>query len=173
MFHPSDLMAYDVQKLLFGRAAAAEAKDLDQRLRQIKAARYLPSQQLEVNEITRDVLHRFAARADQVMMRFEIAVHPQGGCMRSDLSQQPTVDEKAQVVIDGGERNGWNPTPNGGVNCFRGMVPVGSNHGLKDDLPLVRHRQTALRRQFAELLVGNTHNYWRRMIIKQFREVST
>jgi hypothetical protein len=40
-------------------------------------------------------------------------------------------------------------------------------------LPLVRHRQTALRRQFAELLVGNTHNYWRRMIIKQFREVST
>jgi hypothetical protein len=103
MFHPSDLIAYDVQKLLFGRAAAAEAKDLDQRLRQIKAARYLPSQQLEVNEITRDVLHRFAARADQVMMRFEIAVHPQGGCMRSDLSQQPTVDEKPQVVIVGGE----------------------------------------------------------------------
>jgi hypothetical protein len=39
------------------------------------------------------------------------------------------------------------------------MVPVGSNDSFKDDLPLVRHRQTMLRRQFAELLVGKTHNY--------------
>jgi hypothetical protein len=53
------------------------------------------------------------------------------------------------------------------------MVPVGSNDGLEDHLPLVRHRQTMLRRQFAELFVGKTHNYWRRMIIKQLGAVST
>ena len=64
-----------VNKLLLGTAAAAEAKDLDQRLRQIKAARQLPGQPFEIDEISFDVLHRFAARADKMMVRFEIAVH--------------------------------------------------------------------------------------------------
>ncbi len=36
------LNEYCVKKLLFGAAAAAEAKDLDQRLRQIKAIRQMP-----------------------------------------------------------------------------------------------------------------------------------
>ena len=79
--------------------------------------------------------------------------------MRSDLSQQPTVDEEPQVVVDRGERNGWNLTPDRGVDGFRGMMSIGSNHGLKDHLPLVRDRQTVFRRQFAELLVGETHSY--------------
>jgi hypothetical protein len=37
----------------------------------------------------------------------------------------------------------------------------------------VRHRQTVLRRQFTELFVGKTHNYWTRIIIKQLGQVST
>ena len=40
---------------------------------------HLPSEPLEINEITGDVLHRFTARADQVMMRFQIAIDAQGG----------------------------------------------------------------------------------------------
>ena len=65
------------KKLFFGTAAATEAKDLDQRLREVKAARQLPGQPLEIDEVTFDVLHRLAAGADEVMMRLEVAVHTQ------------------------------------------------------------------------------------------------
>jgi len=93
------------------------------------------------------------------MMRFEIAVHAQSGRMRSDLSQQPTLDEKPEVVIDRGQRNRWNATPDRRVNGFRGMVPVGSDDGLIDHLTLVRDRQTVLRGQLTELFMGEAHNY--------------
>jgi hypothetical protein len=108
-----------------------------------------------------DVLHRFAAGADQVVMRFEIAVHAQRGRMRSDLSQQPALDEKPQIVVDRGERNGWNATSDRGVNVFWGMVSVGSDDGLIDHLTLVRDRQTVLRGQLTELFMGENqaHNY--------------
>src|ERR1700688_1459136 len=129
------------KKLLFSAAAAAEAKDLDQRLRQIKAVRQLPGQPFEIDELSFDVLHRFTAGADQVVMRFEIAVHAQRGRMRGDLSQQPTLDEKPQIVVDRGERNGWNATSDCGVNTFWGMVSVGSDDGLIDHLTLVGDRQ--------------------------------
>src|ERR1700741_571874 len=98
-------------------------------------------------------------------MRFEIAVHAQRGRMRSDLSQQPTLDEKPQIVVDGRERNRWNATPDRGVNLFRGIVPVGSDDRLINHLALVRDRQTMLRCQFTELFVGEAHNYWIRIII--------
>ena len=92
-------------------------------------------------------------------MRFEIAVHAQRGRMRSNLSQQSTLDEKPQIVVHRGERNGWNATPDRGVNVFWGMVPVGSDDGFKDHLPLVRDRQTVLRGQLTELLMSEAHNY--------------
>ena len=92
-------------------------------------------------------------------MRFEIAVHAQRGRMRSDLSEQATVDEKPQVVVHGGKRNRRNATPDGGVNVFRGMVPVGSDDRLIDDLTLMRDRQTVFRGQLTETLVVKAHNY--------------
>ena len=106
-------------------------------------------------------------------MRFEIAVHAQRGRMRSDLSQQPTLDEKPQIVVDRGERNGWNATSDRGVNAFWGMVSVGSDDGLIDHLTLVRDRQTVLRGQLTELFMGEAHDYRMRMIIKRPRAVST
>ena len=106
-------------------------------------------------------------------MRFEIAVHAQRGRMRSDLSQQPTLDEKPQIVVDRGERNGWNATSDRGVNAFWGMVSVGSDDGLIDHLTLVRDRQTVLRSQLTELFMGEAHDYRMRIIIKQPRAVST
>ena len=92
-------------------------------------------------------------------MRFEIAVDAQRRRMRSDLSQQPTLDEKPQIVIDRGQRNGWNATPDCSVNGFWRMVSVGSDDGLIDHLTLVRDRQTVLRGQFTELFMGEAHNY--------------
>jgi hypothetical protein len=86
--------------------------------------------------------------------------------MRSDLSQQPTLDEKPQIVVDRGERNGWNATSDRGVNIFWRMVTVGSNHGLKDHLTLVRDCQTVLRSQLPELFMGEAHDYRMRIIIK-------
>src|ERR1035437_5555338 len=158
-------IGYRMFCLGFCTAAATEAKDLDQRLGQIKTARQLPGQPIEIDELSFDVLHRFAARADQVVMRFEIAVHAQRGRMRSDLSQQPTFDEKPQIVVDRGERNRWNAAPDGGVNVFWGIVSVRSDDGLKDHLTLVRDRQTVLRGQLAELFMGEAHDYRMRMII--------
>ena len=90
-------------------------------------------------------------------MRFEIAVHAQSGRMRSDLAQQPALDEKAQIVVDRGERNGRNTTPDRGVNIFRGIMSVGSDNGLIDHLTLVRDRQSARRGQLTELFKGGAH----------------
>ena len=87
-------------------------------------------------------------------MRFEIAVHAQRRRMRSDLAQQPTLDEKAQIVVDRGQRNRWNAAPDCGVNVFWGIVPVGSDDGLKHHLTLVRDRQTVLRGQLTELFMA-------------------
>ena len=59
------------------------------------------------------------------------------------------------------------------MNVFRGIVSVGSDDGLIDHLPLVRDRQPVLRGQFTELFMGEAHNYWIRIIIKQSGTVST
>jgi len=108
-----------------------------------------------------------------VVMRFEITVHAQGGRMRSDLSQQPALDEKPQIVVNRGERNGWNAAADHRVNVFWGMVSVESNDGLIDHLTLVRDRQTVLRGQLTELTMGEVHDYRVRIIIKLLRAVST
>jgi hypothetical protein len=105
-------------------------------------------------------------------MRFEIAVHAQGGRMRSDLSQQTALDEKPEIVVDRSERNGWNAAPDRGINVFRGIVPVGSDDSLVYHLTLVRNRQSVLRSQFTELLMSVAHNYRMRMIIKLPKAVS-
>ena len=104
-----------------------------------------------------------------MVMRFEIAVHAQRGRVRSYLSQQPAFNEKPQIVVDGGERNGWNTTSDCSVNIFGGIMSVGSDDGLINNLPLVRDRQAVFCRQFTELFVGEAHNYRIRMIIKRRR----
>ena len=91
-------------------------------------------------------------------MRFEIAVHAQRGRMRSDLSQQPTLAEKPQIVVDRGERNGRNATPDRGVYILGGIVSVGSDDGLIDHLTLMRDRQTVLRGQRTELFLSEAHD---------------
>jgi hypothetical protein len=153
------------KKLLFVTALAAEAEDLNYRLRQIKSTRNVRGQAFEIDEIPFNILHRFAAGAHKVVMRFEIAVHAQRGRMRSDLPQQPALDEKPQIVVDSGKRNGWNATTDRSVNGFWGMVSVGSDDSLIDHLTLVRDRQTALHGQFTELFMGEAHNYRIRMSI--------
>ena len=87
--------------------------------------------------------------------------------MRSDLSQQSTLDEKPQIVINRGEGNRWNAAPDRGVNIFRGIVSVRSNDGLIKHLTLVRDRQTVLRGQLTELFMGEAHDYRMRIIIKR------
>src|SRR5208283_162676 len=98
-------------------------------------------------------------------MGFEIAVHAQRGRMRSDLPQQPALDEKPQIVVDGGQGNRRNAAPDRSVNVFRRIVPVGSDDGLINHLTLVGDRQTALRGQLPELFMGEAHSYRIRMII--------
>ncbi len=107
-----------------------------------------------------------------MVMRFKIAIHAQRGRVRTDLPQQPALDEQPKIVVDGGERNGWNTAPDCGVNIFRRIVPVGSDDGFIDHLTLMRDRQTVLRGQLTELFMGEAHDYRIRMIIKRMRDVS-
>ncbi len=102
------MTVYCVKKLFLRAAPAAEAENLDHGLRQVKSIRNFPGQLFEIDEVTLDVPHHFAARANEVMMRFEIAIHPQGGSMGRNLSQQSARDEEPQIVVNGGERNRWN-----------------------------------------------------------------
>jgi hypothetical protein len=108
-----------------------------------------------------------------VVMRFEIAVHKQCSSVRADLAQHPALDEKPKIVVDRGQRNGWNATPDCGVNVFRRIVPVSRDDGLIDHLALVRDRQTMLRCQLTELYMGEAHNYRIRIIVKRSGVVST
>ena len=100
-------------------------------------------------------------------MRLEISIHQQGGGVRRDLPQKAALNKEPEVVVDRGQRNGWNATPDRGVNAFRGMVSVRSDDGFIDHLALVRDRQTVLRSQFTKLFMGKAHDYWMRIIIKQ------
>src|SRR5262249_48210843 len=99
-------------------------------------------------------------------MRFEIAVDAQRRRARTDLSQQSAFDEKPQIVVDRGKRNGRNATPDRSVNVFWRIVAVRGDDGLIDHLALVRDRQTVLVGQLAELFMRETHNYRMRIIIK-------
>ncbi len=92
--------------------------------------------------------------------------------MRSDLSQQPTLDEKPQIVVHRGERDGWNAAPDRGVNVFRGIVSVRGDDRLIDHLALVRDCQTVFRGELTELFMA-AHDYRMRMIIKRPGAVST
>jgi hypothetical protein len=123
-------------------------------MRQIKSIQNFRRQLFKIEEISLDVLHLFAARAHEVMMRFEIAIHPQGGRMGRNLSQQATHNEKPQIVIDRGERYGWNSASDRGVNVLWGIVSVRSDHSFIHDLALVCNRQTVLRGQLTELFIG-------------------
>jgi hypothetical protein len=160
------MTGYCLKKLGFGAALSAEAEDLNHRLGQIKSAWYVRGQAFEIDEISFDVLHRFAAGADQMVMGFEIAVHAQRGRMRSDLSQQPALDEKPQVVVNRGQRNRRNTAPHRRINILWRIVPMRSDDRLINHLPLMRDRQTVFGSQFAELVRGEVHDYRMRIIIK-------
>ena len=87
--------------------------------------------------------------------------------MGRNLSQQSALDEKPQIVVNGGERNGWNVPSHRGVNTLRGMVAVGSHDCLIDHLTLVGDRQAVLQGQFTKLLMRVAHSYRTIVIIKQ------
>jgi hypothetical protein len=149
--------------LSFGAAPPAEAEDLDQRPGQIKAARHLPRQLPMVDEITFNIVHRLAARADQVMMGFQITFHQQGGRMRAHFPQQAVLDEQPQVVVYGCQRNRRSSPANLGKNSFHGMVTRCSYDGLINNLTLVRGRQPAFPGRVAKLFVSR----WQSIVLGQ------
>jgi hypothetical protein len=102
-FLPRNLFVVKSMIASFCAAATTEAKHLDHRPRQIEAARRLPRQPFEVDEITFDILNRLAAGADQVMMGFEIGLHQECGSMWAYFPQKSMLHEQPQVVVDGGK----------------------------------------------------------------------
>ena len=113
----------------------------------------MPRQPFEVDEITFDILHRLAADADQVMMRFETAFHQQGGSMRAHFPQKSLLHEQPQVVVDGGDRYRRNPPPHIGVDLLGRIVSGRGDNGLINDLALVRGCKATLPSQVPKLFV--------------------
>jgi hypothetical protein len=134
-------------------AAAAEAEDLDYRLREIESLRDVRRQAFEIDEITFDVLHRLAARAHQVMMRIEIAVHTQGGSVWRDFAKQSVLHEETKIVVDRSQRNGWKTLAHGGVDLLRGAVTVRGDDHLVNHLALMRGSEAMLPREFPKVFV--------------------
>jgi hypothetical protein len=145
------------EKLLLCAATAADAKNLNQRLRQVKAIRELPGYLFEIDEIAFDVLHRLAARTHQVMVRLEIAFHQERGSMRTDFPQQSVFHEQSQVLVNRSQGDGWSPPPDFGVYILRRIVSRRGHYSLIDDLPLMRGSQSTLPGQFPKLLMSRGH----------------
>jgi hypothetical protein len=144
-------------KFLGFSAAPAKSKNLNQRLRQIKAARGLPRQLFVVDEITFNILYRLAAGADQVMVRFKIAFHQQRGSAWAYFPQQAVLHEQPQVVVHSSQRDRWSSPPNGYINSFRRIVSWRGHNGLINDLPLMRGRKATLPSQIPKLFVSCGH----------------
>ena len=141
----------------FLAATLAESEDFNQRLRQIKAARELPGQPLEINKIAFDILDQLAASADQVVMGFEVAVNSQHGSVRGNLSKQSVFDKETDVFVDRRERNRRNAAADAVVDLLGRVVPRRRHDGLIDDLALMGCSKAIFPRQVAELHMGKTH----------------
>jgi len=92
-------------------------------------------------------------------MRFEIAVHAQGGRVRSDLAQKAMLDEETEVVVNGGQRNVRDAFADCRVDLLRGSVAVGGNDRFVDYLTLMRGGEAMLPGEVPEFCVRETHNY--------------
>ena len=85
--------------------------------------------------------------------------------MRRNLPQQTALDKKTQIVVDRGQRNGWNAAPHRGENVLWRMMSVRGNDRFVHHLALMRYRQSVLVGQFTELIMGKAHDYRIRIII--------
>jgi hypothetical protein len=143
---------------MFCTAAATETENLDYGLREIKSFGQFSGQLFEIDEITIDVLHFFAARADKMMVRFGVSVHAESGGMRRDFTQHAVLHEETQVVVDGGKRNRRNALANGCINLLRRAMTVRGDDCFIDDLALMRGREAALPGHFPKLVVSQPHD---------------
>jgi hypothetical protein len=143
--------------LTFRAAAAAESKNFNQRLAQVEASGNLPGNTFEIKKVTFNILHGLAARADQMVMGFQVSIHTQCGGVRRDLSQEAALNEETEIVVYGRQRYRWNSFADRFIDLLGRVMSVGGDHGLIHNLPLVRDSETALPRKIAELLMGELH----------------
>ena len=90
-------------------------------------------------------------------MRFEIAIHPQSGRMRRDLTQEASLHEKTEIVVNGSQRNRRDSLLHGRIDLLGRVMPVRRDNRLVHYLALVRRGEAALPGKISELLMIKPH----------------
>jgi len=98
-------------------------------------------------------------------MRLKVAVNPQRRTVRSNLAQQPVLNEQPDILVNRRQRNRRNTAADVGVDLLRRIVSGGSYDGLVNNVPLVGRRKAELPGKIAELDVAYAHGNYMRMII--------
>lgn len=107
-------------------------------------------------------------------MRFEVRIDAQGAVMWAHLAEDPGINKRFQIVINGGQGDGRNLFPHGIIDLFGRVVPTRRGRGVENDPALVRRRQAVfpaetleIRREFL------WHSYQMIIIINGFRVCPT
>ena len=91
------------------------------------------------------------------MVRFEIAIHAQGGRMGRDLAQEAALHEETEIVVNRSQRDRRDSFLDGCIDLLGRVMSVRSDDDFVHYLALVRRGETALPGKIAELLVGEPH----------------
>ena len=75
-------------------------------------------------------------------MRGTVRFHTQRTVVQADLSYNPTLDKSMQVLVHRRQGNGRNAAAHTSVDFFRGWMALHLLHHFKQNLALMRGRQT-------------------------------
>ena len=87
---------------------------------------------------------RTANAANEMVMRLEFWIQAHGTVVQTDLPEQPRVEKRLDVFVNGPERDRGDPFTDDNINRLgRGMV-MGGQKGLVDDMPLLGEREPVM-----------------------------
>ena len=79
--------------------------------------------------------------------------------MGRDFPQEAALHEEAEIVINGGQRNGRDPLLYRRVDLLGRVMSVGGDNRLVNNLALVRGSEAAPPGKIAKLLVSESHHH--------------
>jgi hypothetical protein len=126
-------------------------------MRKIEALGNLLGDAFQIKKLAFNVLHRFASRADKVVVRVQISIDTKCRGVRRDLTQQAALNEKTEIVVNGRQRDRRDPLANGFIDLLGRMMSVSSDNSFVHYLPLVSGGEATLPCEIAELLMGESH----------------
>src|SRR5690348_3779946 len=85
------------------------------------------------------------------MMRALVTLDAQRAVMQTDFAKHAAVEEGPQILVNGGQRDGWNPGSHFRVNGLRAGMSGQGQYRLINHLPLMRRGKPVTVAQFAKI----------------------